>query len=338
MSLRVLAGALLLAPAIGSSLYLGQHGASGATSEVKAAIGEGQPPARSCHTMIDAPEWGGVLMFGGAEFCGRALVPDSAFWIWSGTGWERLPGEFGTRREDALLAFDSRRRVLILIGGRAGDTAFTDTWESDGKAWTRLAGASGTGPTALEHSASAFDPVRGRVVVFGGGSRTDDRLRADHWEWDGKIWHHLEVAGPPARVGHSMIWSASQQAVLLYGGFTESGSFRDLWKWDGGRWTLVDSLGPTYTEGAALMESEAGPIVVGGGLSSDPPWQRQLRVWLRRGDRWEALGQPGPRGGVGMGMAWDSKRRQAVIFGGAVPGAPPSGDTWLFARGSWEKP
>ena len=69
----------------------------------------------------------GVVVFGGSRFCGTDIVTDSAVWQWNGSIWSALPAAFPGRREDALLIYDSRRKVLVLHGGRAGPQVHRDT-------------------------------------------------------------------------------------------------------------------------------------------------------------------------------------------------------------------
>lgn len=289
-----------------------------------------QPAGRSCHSMTATPR--GVVLYGGAQFCGQALVNDSSFWTWNGSAWSKLHPDFPGRREDALLAYDSLRDLLVLYGGRAAGRVFTDTWELVSGRWIRREVPTSPGP--LEHAAAAFDAKRGRFVVFGGANQATRARTADTWLWDGVKWEKRSISGPAARVGHSMTWSPLHDAVLLYGGFDENRSFRDLWKWDGEGWIRLDDSGPTETEGASLVASATGVTVLGTG-SPGNPWDNNIRAWTFRDGRWtETATPPGPRGSVGAGVAFDATRQTIIQFGGAIPGGPPWGVVWEL-RDSW---
>ena len=60
-----------------------------------------------------------------------------------------------------------------------------------------------------------FDPVRGRIVLFGGETATPDGLVADTWLWDGTNWQSsdltLSVVSPPEIVysGSNLIYAVT---------------------------------------------------------------------------------------------------------------------------------
>ena len=295
----------------------------------------GQAPsiaARSCHSMTAAPGLGTVV-YGGARFCGRDILVDSTVWQWNGTSWSALPGVFPGRREDALLIYDSRRKVLVLHGGRAGPQVYRDTWEWNGSSWSKRSEGSADSPGPLEHAAAAFDSARGRIVVFGGGTR-DRQLHATVWEWDGTRWQRHSAQGPVARVGHSMTGAGG--AVFLYGGFNESGSLADLWKWNGAAWERVHDAGPTHTEGMALVNSASGLLVVGPGTGNAGPGT-PLKVWRFAGGSWSELPGSGPTLKVAQGVVYDAARRKLVLFGGGVPDGAPSNELWEFDESGWTR-
>ena len=68
------------------------------------------------------------------------------------------------------MAYDVVRQRGVLFGG---DPAGTDTWEWDGANWTQI---EETGPPRRLNPAMAFDELRARVVLFGGGSFPSGRL------------------------------------------------------------------------------------------------------------------------------------------------------------------
>ena len=289
---------------------------------------------RSCHAMTYSPVAGGVIVVGGARACGVDVLADSSVWVWNGSRWQPTGTVLPSRREDAVIAFDTRRQSLLLYGGRNAGTVYTDTWELAGRQWRRRP-VTPAGPGAVEHAALGYDERRGRAVVFGGGSR-DGQMFDATWEWDGNAWLRLNPRSrPAARVGHSMAWSATDNAVLMYGGFNAAGPFRDLWKWDGSVWTRVDSAGPAHTEGPALVAGDGSPMLVGAPLEGG---RGTLGVWLWRGARWIRVDSgTGPPVRVGQGMAYDVARKRLVLFGGSDPTTNrTAADTWEFDGRRWQ--
>src|SRR5262249_32314354 len=65
-----------------------------------------------------------------------------------------------------VLAYDAARTHTLLFGGNDGTALRADTWEWDGNAWNQRAG---TGPTGRAAAGLAFDGVRRRAALGGGG-------------------------------------------------------------------------------------------------------------------------------------------------------------------------
>lgn len=155
-------------------------------------------------------------------------------------------------------AFDSDRGKLVLFGGIAGGgpdaAALADTWEYDGRHWTRLTPP--TSPSARFFHAMAFDAARHRVVLFGGLSMPPGDPLADTWTWDGRTWTR-GPDGPPGRGGHQMFYTPARPRVVLSGGVqTGQNVLADEWELDGAAWR--QTRGPTPTETAAAAETAMG--------------------------------------------------------------------------------
>ena len=293
------------------------------------------PAARACFGGAYS-EVHGVLIFGGARSCGLAPLDDVNLWVWSGNGWRvasTVPAAIGPR-EDVLLVWDSRRRVLVLHGGRRGGEVLRDTWEWDGTTWGERKPA--TSPPPLEHAAAAFDPQRGRVVLFGGSQRGRPEPFDATWEWDGAVWHDRSAATPrpAARLGHGMAWSPALGGAVLYGGFNAQGQRRDLWLWNGATWRVVNERGPADTEGALIAAGDLGVMIVGRASEREPA----ARVFRFLAGAWSGPGSTGPPMLVGQSAMYDASRRQFVVFGGHEPNRPAADPTvWEFDGTAWRR-
>ena len=141
------------------------------------------------------------------------------------TLWQRN-GDFG----DALSQGD-----LAALGGPSSLIVATrPSWRE------RLADA--TTPRPRSDAAGAYDPVRGRVVLFGGVDGVA-APRNDLWEWDGDTWLERTDAacpGPSARSEHAMAFDSARGATVLFGGRDMNAvPLDDLWTWDGQTWACV---------------------------------------------------------------------------------------------------
>ncbi len=205
----------------------------------------------------------GVYVFGGRS--GASL--SAATWQWANSTWTQVttatspPG----RREHAM-AFDVKRGVIVVFGGSsavAGNALLRDTWEFDGTSWTNRTPP--TGPSARVSHAMAYDPIRQRVVVFGGDAGGGSPLD-DLWSWDGTAWTALTPAiRPSPRVTSQLAWDAPRKALVLYG------ALDDTWEWNGTAWSpvpLFDVPAPRRNHVLVPSPSGAGVIAFGGGTLS----------------------------------------------------------------------
>jgi hypothetical protein len=298
----------------------------------RALTGADGPEPRACHALAYHEALEEVVLFGGASACGTTVIDERRLWGWDGARWTVLADGGPSPREDALLAYDSRRKVLMLYGGRTRASVHADTWEWDGTTWRELETKQCPGP--IEHAAAAFDATRGRVVVFGGA--VGGSASGATWEWDGEDWSRGPDPGPPARVGHGLTRSGSDGRVVLFGGFDpNAGSFRDLWRWEGAGWQMLESEAPIVTEGHAVAGTRGDLIVVG--LAPDDTLPEGPFLTMRfRESRWTGVAGSAPPRRVGAALAYDARRDTVVLFGGHDLHAHRSlADVWELSTAGW---
>ena len=98
-------------------------------------------------------------------------------------------------------------------------------------AWTALA-PNGTAPGGRYWHSTTYDPVRDRVVVFGGFTGT--KYLNDAWALSlagTPAWRTLVPVGisPSAREGHSAIYDPARDRLVVFGGYTGSRALADVW-------------------------------------------------------------------------------------------------------------
>jgi hypothetical protein len=190
-------------------------------------------------------------------------------WDWDGVDWtDRTPALSPPDRNAHAIAFDSVRDRLVLFGGAMGGVGatFGDTWQWDGAQWVQLAPA--TSPPVRARHAMAFDPVRGRTVMFGGTSPTW-YVYGDTWEWDGTNWTQAyPIHSPPNRFEHSMTFDSLRNRIILFAGGGNGSDDNDTWEWDGVDWTLrnATNLPPARAyQGLAYDAVRDSLVMFGGG-------------------------------------------------------------------------
>lgn len=135
---------------------------------------DANPGERAHHAMAYDSARGVVVLRGGTRKK-RGNYPKDT-WEWDGRAWRLAATDGAGPGNGYRMAYDAERQVTVLFGGE------TCLW--DGKAWTRVT-PSGSPPDRAVHGL-AYDPVRQRIVLYG-GSRENNRL-SDLWEWDGRTW------------------------------------------------------------------------------------------------------------------------------------------------------
>ncbi len=165
-----------------------------------------------------------VLLSGGVD-TNDAVVNE--VWEWDGANGQWIdrtppPAQNASRANGDKVVFDQRRGRAVLV-------SLSGTWEWDNNAgsWTLKATAA-AGPPARVNAALAYDPVRAKVVVFGGSS--NQIVRRDLWEWDGSAWQrHLLATTPPSLDETGMAYDAVNARFVLFGGSTGEREVNDIW-------------------------------------------------------------------------------------------------------------
>jgi len=231
------------------------------------------PPVRSGGAMSFDSSSGHSVLFGGVA--NSVLLDDT--WVLAGNDWTRLSTTTSpSPRSNAAMSYDAGRDRTVLFGGNTeGGFVANDTWLFDGEDWSELVVPTGTQvPSPRENAAMTYDPIRDRIVMFGGfGSGPLD----DTWEFDGTQWFHIDAQQhPPARSGHGLSYIRSASLVLLHGGFvggtSSNNADSDTWAYVGTQWTPLASVPTTDSIGKHLFsDSPIGPFVFGGVRQSDTP-------------------------------------------------------------------
>lgn len=230
---------------------------------------------------------------------------------------------------------DSKRHRLVIFGGLVQEYPYTwealaEVWElslDTPHTWRQLHPQGATPPERWGHSA-AYDPVRDRMIVFGGRNR--DSFLADTWELSfapelGWVQLVSETPDPGARVGHSTIYDPIGDRLIVFGGETNEGQRPgDTWALtlDGpARWTLTRHVGQVpgvRTEfGAFFHAGLEGMVVVGGILGTGHAYTDAWMLNLVGEPTWRPMH---PAGGplTGMGSTsyvYDPGRDVVEAFG-----------------------
>ncbi len=140
-----------------------------------------------------------------------------------------------TRRNQSTIVDPVRRRLICFGGNRSPSppqTWWNDVWTLplEGGDWAPLA-TSGTAPDPREQCAAIYDPVRDRMLVFGGLASTS---LDDVWALtlgETPTWSALTPSGTPPspRYATTAAYDALRDRVLFFGGIAAGAGPSETW-------------------------------------------------------------------------------------------------------------
>jgi hypothetical protein len=300
-------------------------------------LASGGPPLGLDLEAHSDPRHGGMTVWDGS---------DQRFFRLDGETWIRSfePNGPGAA-QDAEVVFDPSRGVAVFFGvyrDRATRAPRTETWEWNGTTW-RKPQIEGNTPRTRRGHAMAFDPVSGRVLLYGGSDLRSTQARADFWAWDGTDWTELSSdATPGARTGAVMAWDAARSRLVLFGGRRIDGEqdvvLNDHWEWDGTSWVQVElsSRPPPVVDAQMVYDAARKQMVLLGGI--DPSGRNIAHPWTFDGSRWSQSPESNILGRTRHALVYDATRSVVLLHGGYSQNELRFlTDTWEFDGTSWKE-
>jgi hypothetical protein len=275
-----------------------------------------RPSFRMNHAMVYDSARARAVMFGGLAPASYPFMSDET-WELRPRGWQQvaLTGARPSGREHMALAYDERRKRVVLFGGGGmTNRAMNDTWEFDGVTWRQMAVA--TSPPGRTHHAMAYDAARGVVLLFGGSGGAPNAYFGDTWIYDGTNWQQLSPAMAPApRAAMRMAYDSRRARIVLHSGAgpLPQPRFFDTWEWNGVNWQQV-ATGPYRIGGPLVYDASRGLMHLYGGddgsVSAD--------TWEYDGTNWHLRSPIGtaPPPLTNHASCFDPERRKLLVVGG----------------------
>jgi uncharacterized protein (TIGR03437 family) len=241
-------------------------------------------------------------------------------------------------RFDAPITYDPTSQQIYLFGGQA-DSPQNDLWAysvPDSK-WTAVQASGSLPPGRFGHTL-VFDPIRRRLLTFGGQNGAS--FFNDTWAFDLQLqqWQLIDNGSVPAkRYGHSAIYDPVRDRMIVSHGFTDAGRFDDTWAFDLSRNAWADISPPSNRPlrrclHHAVYDPVRDQMLLYAGCSSgfgpcpqDDLWSFDLRTNL-----WTQINSPTkPPARERYGVAYDLSRSRMVVFGGDGASGLLN-DTWEY--------
>ena len=262
------------------------------------------------------------------------MLSTSATWTQSTSGsaivWDAVAFAGSTCR---LVQFGGTDGYVRPTGTRLLDPT-TGTWTSIEKP------RRGSWPSFRTLARMTWDPIRQRVILFGGRDGSGNALR-DTWAFDpvAKSWTSLTPTCrkgqtcplPPARYYHAMAWSSVLGKVVIFGGEQMNDTFlSDAWAFDGTTWQqLPTKSAPSARAGLGMAEDAAtgklvayggfGAYPMGSGISLEPVRDTQTWILDPKAATWTPVQTPTvPEMRAEMGMAYVASVGAVVMSTGGT--------------------
>lgn len=197
-------------------------------------------------------------------------------------------------------------------------------------------------PTDRFGAASAYDPLRRRMLVFGGDA---DGNRNDVWAYHftSNSWTNLAPAGSPPspRRGSSVVYDSFRDVLWVIGG-NDGVPRNDVWKLTLSgtpAWTAIAAGGdtlPAADRRAAAFDTHRDRIFVFGGLSASGALGDGYVLDLSA-TAWHRLPRPvvRPTARIGASATFVADQDRMVLLGGAPTVAMiPNSESWALAMGA----
>jgi hypothetical protein len=294
-------------------------------------------------------------------------------WEWNGTAWSTVSTAVTPVSDTRMtppyyyggMTYDAARGQLVGAGGYTYyydpilgyyTSYYAGTWLRTGTTWSEV--TTFVQPSYRSRAAAAYDPLRGKVVLFGGQESCSYCVSAgfssgknDTWEWDGRKWTQISATNSPSvRGGAWADYNSSTKTTMLFGGDNYSVSangststrswYADLYSYNGSAWSVPSlSTGRAGLKNPAMAYDAANNRIVtfGGAIGSTGTSVNDTYTWSST-TGWvlqNLTTKPAARRGHVMG--YDPLRQRVVMVGGVGINGNLIGDTWEWSGTGWSQ-
>jgi len=331
---------------------------AGAWSSTALAIADGQwtrlpvPTAGHLRSVVRDEQGNRLISFGGTN--GSSYSNEVFVLPLSGPPEWQLLQTVGTPpapRSGQAAVYDPVRHRLLVFGGTTISGQVGDAWAlslSGTPTWSQLFPTSG--PSPRYGHAAIYDPVRDRVVVFGGN--TGSAKLNDVWVLPLTTfplgWSQLAPAGdtPTTRWGSTGIYDPVDDRMIVFGGVQLATGFNDVWALSLGGAPVWTPLAPTGTlpggrwTHAAAYDPLRGRLLVFGGYNGTTYLNDVWALTLGASPAWAPVAAGGTPPAARWGTTWinDPVLDRMVLFGGGAV-AGETNDLWSLPLGApqWQE-
>jgi len=318
-------------------------------SETQISASGSLPKARYGHAAIYDSSTNRMTIFGGATGFPSPCLND--VWLLSNANgqlgtptWSTTSpsGATPTARYRHTAVYDQTTNSMIVFGGsNCSKGYFNDVWvlsDANGGTgtpnWTQLHPA-GTAPTAREASSAVYDSANNLLIIYGGDAGSTNF--GDVWVLSNAngsggtpVWTQLSPLGaaPYTRTGHSAVYDATNNRMIIFGGFHTGRTLNDTYVLTfangiGGTptWNKVTATGTAPAVGyhSAVYDPAQNAMFVFAGSSSNAKLagdDHAFTLTNANGIGASSWTRGGPPARFGQSIIYDSSTDSAFVFAG----------------------
>lgn len=311
------------------------------------------PSARYGAKMIFDPVAKRTILFGGRADRIFGLKYYNDLWSFNpqSQNWEEIKTDAKPAgRLSPGMVYDPENHQIIIFGGDTKEDRVGDTWIYDIAAnyWEEI--SSEKSPLPRSDMGMVYDKVNKVVILVSGYCRDNFREQCnDTWVFDpqAQLWTEMQPANqPPIMYGHSLVYDAVNDEVLLLGGniveTPSAGYVEVLWRyryienrWEKLEWGSAIHPEPRYWQMTGTTKDGQLFFFGGNGRNNFLADTWLLDFGMDTYDRIITQEAPSPR--VNAAIAIDLENERVILFGGFTQDRKSLQDTWIFSEEEWMK-
>lgn len=188
------------------------------------------------------------------------------------------------------------------------------------------------------------------VYLFGGANQKE--VLSDLWVLDNNNWREIKKNdGPQPRTFAPLIYDGDNDRLILFGGNkvlfgkvpNSQNLLNDTWQFKNNHWKkLITNNAPTpRAEAIMVYDKRRKTIILFGGYNIQNGEYLKLKdTWEFYDNDWHLISTKGPSERHGVSMAYDSRDKSVVLFGGSTIDkqyGESKGETWKWNGKEWNK-
>ncbi len=320
------------------------------------AVMAAQPSARSGSRAAHDPIVESVVMFGGLTAVDSATAQSYSLnetWEFDGTRWiRRFTQNTPPGRSSHVMVYDSNREQTIIFGGAAGNDVLNDTWAYRGdwfnRNWVQI--ETPDAPGGRQHAGAAFDPIRDRMILFGGQKPSEDKKSIvdlyDMWEFDGTTWTRILENGPQMR-SPLLAYDTARNELILLGHDEKVATKMFVYDAAARTWNekTPEKLPPCINQSSIAYDSDKQLVYVIGGVCVPPDNPQNSspttdKAWAWDGAKWTEVDDERILfRTTNAAFAYNATWKELVLFGGNLAyTAFPQAETQMYREDNWITP